>query len=237
MITTVEGYRQAFDAGMAGVVDGLYGRLIRGRAGRPDDFEMLSLDADRRIVMLLGSDGLGRLLGLSGFEMLMAVGATEQHIRWHIGVGDSYKLVVFRSRREWPLADWDGALKVAGMVYPGLAEVLAGYARALKLTPFAQIEEDSGLSFHDIDVAGPEDPHFMTAERLLAIARTGRPTLAQVRAFLYFTMRLREYYAGDGYTADVSGSRGMKEYFALNTPLNLLGKYAIMDVDVVLPAG
>ncbi|HLD75813.1 MAG TPA: hypothetical protein VI874_02250, partial [Candidatus Norongarragalinales archaeon] len=59
-------YRELFESGASvqKPVSGLCGRIIRGK--KAGDFETLTDDPDRKLVMLMGPDGLETLLGKTG---------------------------------------------------------------------------------------------------------------------------------------------------------------------------
>ena len=50
-------------------ITGICGRILRGKS--PKDFETLTDDPDRKLIMLMGGDGLERILGKSGYEALL----------------------------------------------------------------------------------------------------------------------------------------------------------------------
>jgi hypothetical protein len=117
--------------------------------------------------------------------------------------------------------------------YPEVAEIIKETAAELKRTPFAQFEAAAGFHFHEADVAGRADPRWTTADRLVAEFPTDRAAW-RVRSFLYHVVKLRELYAGNGYTLTETGERGMLEYIALNEPVQKLGGVTV-DLAVVLP--
>ncbi len=227
MLNTVEGYVKAFKAGERVPVEGLCGRLIRGKC--PEDFKTLTDDSSRLIVMLMGPDGLEQLIGLNGYEIMQEICYPDEYIRAKVLEGNSFKLVVCGESDHIRPADWEGAIAIASQVYPDIASVLRAHSAGLRNTPFAEIETAAGFNFHDVNIAGPADPRYMTYERFRALPRNS-VNLVAIRAFLYYTLHLRELYAGNGRVADGSGNEGMLEYFALNVPLDALGQHALIDI-------
>ncbi len=228
MIDTIEDYVQAFKAGERRKVKRLSGRLLKGTSS--EAFETLTDDPSRLIIMLMGPDGLEQLLGLDGYGIMQAIGYTDAHIRAKILEGNHFKLGVFSENDRIRLADWDGTITIVSEVYPEIAPILQAHAANLKETPFTQIERVAGFNFHEVNVAGPIDPRYMTYERFRALPASSIDLVA-VRAFLYYSLHLRELYAGNGRVVDSSsGQTGMLEYFALNLPLTDLGHHALIDI-------
>ncbi len=54
--------------------ENIMGKITRGKI--PKDFRTLTHDPDRKIVMLMGADGLESLLGNSGQDLLVEIGYT-----------------------------------------------------------------------------------------------------------------------------------------------------------------
>lgn len=59
--------------------------------------------------------------------------------------------------------------------------------------------------------------------------------LTALRALLYHTLHLRELFAGDGFTYDENGKRGVKEYLMPNKTINDIAGHVLHDLDVKLP--
>ena len=86
-------------------VSGLCGRIIRGKA--PKDFETLTDDPERKIVMLVDPDGLQGLLGKTGYDMLITVGYEPSYLKHKVQEGNRFKLVVFPEGGAAQLATWE----------------------------------------------------------------------------------------------------------------------------------
>lgn len=229
MRTALQSYVDMFLSDQVGPVSGLCGRIIRGK--KPEDFLTLTDDPTRKLVMLMGPDGLEKLLGKSGYEMLLAIGYEPEYLEHKVAEGNRFKLVIFPEGGAAKLATWDNVVEIVSGVYPDVAMKLARNLAAMKSRNFAEIEEESGFRFLDVEKAGKNDPRFMTYERF----RTARGDLWEARAFLYFTVHLRELYSGDGYTYDAKGNRGMMEYIVPNKPLADLGDHRVVNIDVYVP--
>lgn len=229
-VNSVEAYHQAFVHTDRVSVNGLCGRVIRGK--KPADYDHLTDDPNRKIVMLMGPDGLEQLPGNSGYDALRLLGYTTEHIASRVNAGYKFKLAVFQEGREARPATWDNVTALAGATYPDTQRALERHLDNLKTVPFTDIENAAGFSFAEVDHNGINDPRYMTHERFMQ----SRQDLIATRAFHYFTLHLRELYSGDGYTYDHNGKRGVMEYIILNKPIHELGKHALINVDVSLPS-
>lgn len=222
----------------SGKVDatGLYGRIIRGK--KDTDFETLSDEPLRRLAFVMGSDGLQKLVGMSGYEMLVEIGYSARHCRDLVEDGNKFKLVVFPEPGVIRLADWDGLIANVCHVYPELADRIQLQVQQLKalteggdvLRKFGELEEKAGFKFSEVKKSGRNDPRFITPERYLQSSGD----LIQTRGFLYLNEHVREAYTGDGWTLTMKGQRGVKEYSIVNHKLPALDA-AILDLEVQLP--
>jgi nicotinamidase-related amidase len=245
--TAINNYKKLFDAGRPvnrGAVQGVVGRIIRGR--QPSDFETLTDDPKRGLVMLVDSEGLEGLIGCAGntYAMLKAVGYTDHHIADLEAKGTQFKLVVFPDSpaSAAKLATWDNLLDLVQMAYPDAAPKLGQQLQALEAVSrifepnlgfIGNIQRRAGYKF--ADVKDPGDPRFMDYVTYAKSRHTDE--LVAARAFLYHTLHLRELYSGDGYTYNDSGQRGVPEYFVPNLPLTKLGDHLVIDLAPVrLPA-
>lgn len=210
-------------------VTGLCGRILRGK--NPEDFVTMTDDPQRRIVMLMGPDGLSLLPGKSGYEMLEAIGYMPQYIQEKVQTGTQFKLAVFTESERAKPATWDNILELVGQAYPEVTDVFEFYRLQLKNQTFSQVERGVGYSFSEIEKSGKSHPSFMTYDRFLQSPMT----LGDVRAFLYFSVQLRELFSGDGFTYSENQIRGMQEYATYNKPLSELGEHALIDINVQIP--
>lgn len=230
-------------------VNGLCGRILRGRPGT-DDFEKLSDDKKRLVVMLTDATGLSKFFGKTAYDMCVMIGHHPDHIKSKVEAGFVYKLVVF-PENEAILATWENVFKMTAEVYPDVAPFIQQHSQALKsivdpksgqLSPFdpiifenqrtkafACIEEIAGRKFMDCDKSDHAD--FMTHDSW----QKSQKGLVDLRALLYHTLHLRELYAGDGYTYDEHGKKGVKEYLMLNKPIADIAGHVLHDLDVKLP--
>ena len=225
-INTVTEYADAFTTGEPVQVEQLCGRIVRGLC--ETDFQSLTDDARRKIVLITGPDGLAKMPGQDGYDILHTIGYSPHHIEDLVQQGMQFKLAVFPESKVARAATWDNILDITGMAYPEAREDLLAHTDSLRTTPYADIEQEAGYRFHDVKKG---DERYMTYERFLASPRD----LTAARAFLYFSVHLRELYSGDGYTYTPSGERGLQEYAILNQPLRELGNHALLDVAVELP--
>lgn len=229
-VSNVKDYARVLNQrGISAEVEGICGRIIRGKS--PNDFLTLTDDPSRKIVMLLDPEGLQKMVGKTGYEMLIEVGYEPDYLRHKVEEGNAFKVVVFPEGGAAKLATWDNTLDMVGEVYPDVAAKIKKHRAALKSMPFAEIERQTGFKFLDVEKAGNSDPRFMTYERFEKSAGT----LPEARAFLYFSVHLRELYSGDGWTYKDNGQRGVREYIIPNKPISELGESEMVDIKVDLP--
>lgn len=220
-------------------VTGLAGRIIRGT--KSTDFLTLTDDPDRKLVMLMGPDGLAKLLGRSGYDQLVQIGYEPNYIVRKVNEGNQFKLVVFEEGGSIRLATWDNVIEAVSEVYPTIERDLYAQRHDLKACLFKDIDEKfkrlTSQTMAEVDKEGKNNPNFMTYDRLLGFVRGGKPlSLVEIRAFLYFTVHLRELFSGDGYTYDDKGTRGLMEYIVPNKRIDQLGKNAIININVQIPS-
>lgn len=210
--------------------EGKFGRILRGK--EEHHFETLNLDPTRKLIFLIGEDGLVQLQGKTGYEMLMAIGYPIAYIEHLVHSGFQFKIILFDQTVPIALATWENTLALAIEAYPELADDLFRHQEALKSLEFEEYERIAGYRFRDIDKIGRSDELYMTYERYLKSNRS----LLDTRAFLYFTVRLNELYSGDGYTYDDDGNRCLREYIALASILDELKHYLLVNIVVDLPS-
>jgi hypothetical protein len=210
-------------------ITGICGRILRGKS--PKDFETLTDDPQRDIIMLMGGDGLEKILGKSGYEALVTIGYMLDYIEYKVKSGFEFKLVVFNEGEIAKLATWDNLARLVSEIYPLAKTKIYNRLEELKKTSFSEIERRAGRIFNTIDKAGPEDKNFITYEKFI----NSEGTLIDVRAFLYHTVHLRELYSGDGFTYDEDGKKGLMEFIAPNCRLEELGDYYLIDMNINLP--
>lgn len=225
-VTTPADYREAFLRGGPVRVAGLCGRVLRGRAA--EDFRSLGDDPGRRVVMLMGSDGLEHVCGRPGRSVLRGIGYTEEYVDRLLAEGTRFGLVVLPEVLAGArLATWDAVVDVAAEVYPEVAGALLAQREALKSRTVEELETLAGRRF--ADSAGG-----MTAERFA----NGPQGLVNTRAFLYHTVQLRDLFSGDGFTyrtredRDAERNPVLREYVVRNRPLGELPGHVLVDLDV-----
>jgi hypothetical protein len=206
-------------------VRGLMGRVLRGKGDR--DFETLSDDRDRKLVFLMGSDGLEGLVGSSNDQILAKIGYTSEYVARLAHDGYRFKLVVFKSGPDaGQLATWDHVVELVAGAYPDVATKIRATLPRLKRASFAEIEQQAPSRFAAVDRVGRDHADYIDEQRL----QTSDGALWRVRAFLYYRIRLTELYAGDGVTRTADGKKGLKEYIAPNRPIRDLGGARVVDL-------
>lgn len=207
-------------------VEGLCGRILRGHTD--EDFITLTDDpVNRKIIMLMASDGLEQILGQSGYDSLITIGYEKEYIEYKLKEGCKFKLVVFNAS-DFKLATWDNVIDVVSSVYPDLEEKLRKQLEALKAVSFEKIQKMEDQTFKKIDRLKEFSEHYMSYDRF----KRSKGYLHNVRAFLYSTIHLRELFAGDGYTYDEEGNRGLMEYITKNCSLDELGAHELINMQV-----
>lgn len=206
-------------------VSGLMGRVVKGKGD--GDFETLSEDRGRKIVFLMGSDGLEGLFGLSNDQILAKIGYTNEYVARLEDEGYRFKLVVFKSGSDAEqLATWEHVVELVTGAYPDIAAKIKAALPRLKRTSFSEIEQQAPSRFAAVDRVGHDRADYIDEQRL----QTSDGALWQVRAFLYYRIRLTELYAGDGTTRTADGKKGLKEYIAPNKPIRDLGGARLIDL-------
>ncbi|MDR0931185.1 MAG: inositol monophosphatase [Clostridiales bacterium] len=188
---------------------GYYARIIRGK--NDSDFLHLSNDPNREIIMVMGEDGINAISGKSSKEMFDSIGYDEAYLTWLVKNGTKFKIVLLNDENPLP-ATWDNLLKVVKNHYPQVYDKFAKWADLLTKTPYDEIENQAGYTFAEVNQKGEADSRFMSVDKY----QTAPDTLANARAFMYFSMQLRELYSGDGYAYDEKGNRQVREYFLDN---------------------
>ena len=208
------------------MITGLAGRIIRGKT--PEDFEKLSDDPNRKIVFLTDSAGLAKMLGKTGYDMLITVGHHPDHISRQLQAGKSYKAVIFPEDSAVE-ATWDGLQKVTTEVYPDLTNDFNNHMGTFRSTNYVDFETQLGYKLAEAD--DPNDSRFLDYDKYLASARGAK----ELRAFLYHVLHIRELFKGDGYTYDENGKRGVREYLIANKPITDISGAVVGDIEVQIP--
>jgi hypothetical protein len=207
-------------------VQGLVGRVLKGKTDA--DFETLSEVQTRKLIFMMGSDGLEGLIGLSTDQILIKIGYTPEYIQRLKDEGYHLKLVVFSSKNEAAVpATWDNVAHLVEKLYPSVASKIDKQLPALKSTPFSLIESQAPERFYEVDKLWTAHPDYINEEKL----EKSEGKLWQVRGFLYYQARLSDLYSGDGYTHTDDGGRGLKEYVAPNVPIKSLNDASVADLN------
>lgn len=228
VITTPEDYVKALQGPIKSKkvkVKGLVGRVLKGKSAK--DFETLSNDPTRKIIFLMGSDGLENIIGMSSDEMLVKIGYTTDYIERLKKDDYQFKLVVFKSQGDdGMLATWDNVGALVAKLYPEVAAKVGKVIPQLQKTSFSEIECQASSRFSAVDKMGKAHPDYIDEARL--VQREGKPW--EVRGFLYYQARLMELYAGDGFVRDVNGVKGLQEYIISNKPIRELPSAIFVDL-------
>lgn len=207
--------------------DNSFGRIIRGKS--LDDFGTLTDDPLRKLVMVMGYDELRKIAGKTGRQALVEIGYTASYIDRKVSEGNQFKLVIFSDNMNaFRLANWDGVIEAVSKVYPDVKEYLYRSQRFLERVSFLELEKMAGFKFSEVDAVGSSNKKFMTLERFLR----SDGGLVDTRAFLYFTIHLREFFSGDGYTYNERGERCLKEYIGRNVLVSTLSRCKVINIEI-----
>jgi hypothetical protein len=209
-------------------IAGLTGRIIRGK--KTEDFETLTNDPKRKLVMLMGGDGLASICGKKTLDALVLIGYTKDYIQHRVSEGYQFKLVIFKESNNILLATWDNVLEMVGRVYGKDVAIKVGNRLLdMKNLHFSAIQDmNKSFDLEEIYREGSSSPRYMTAETF----EKSQGTAFDVRAFLYHAVHLSKLFSGDGYTYDEQGKRGLKEYIVPNKKLEDLGTHVVIDLDI-----
>lgn len=224
----IDRVEQYIHTGRGGRIKGLYGRVVRTHLAKP---VLLADEVDRRLVLVMGPQGIASLAGKSHFDMVLLLGHKASYIESELCAGRRFKLVVFEKQPLMRIATWKNVIDATASAYPELESILRRALPALKGHSFERLQELAGFSFAGIHKTGVSDPRFMTAERLLE----SDGGVVAVRRFLYHTVRLTELYSGDGFTKTSNGQRGVREYIARNVRIDELTPHKVIDLPMRQP--
>jgi len=114
----IDAYIDSFKTGspIIQTINNLYGRIIRGT--KEKDFETLSDDQDRKIVFLINSDGLKKIIGKTGYEILTLLAYEEDYLIHKVNEGNKFKLAVFSKQESTQIATWDNLFHMLYIIYP-----------------------------------------------------------------------------------------------------------------------
>jgi hypothetical protein len=208
---------------------GHYGRIIRTRPDRP---LALAEDDQRRAVMVMGPSGLHHILDKPGYEMLHSIGHSHAYIERKLREGFAFELLIFPfDRGDLKIATWKNSLALLKRLYPEISHLIDRHGKRLRSEQLKSFEAEAGFSFAEVDNGGSADPRYMTLDKLLASPGSA----ADLRRFLFHTVRLSELFTGDGFTKKPDGTRGVREYIVANRPVASLKSYQLIPLNVTLP--
>jgi len=206
----------------------IFGKIMRGK--KPEDFLNLSENEDRKLVMVMGQDGLEKISKLRGQALLIAIGYQREYIHRLIDQGYYFKFIMFETSKDVIVcpANWPGVARMVLEVYPDTTLAWLKHFETLKTKVFTDWQESTDRPFALTDKAGKDNPSFITYPRFL----DGQQTALDLRSFLYFTVRLTDLYSGDGFVRDENGRRTMKEFITANRPIAKLKRFVLVDLEI-----
>ena len=140
----IENFTQAFieNIHLEKPASGLFGRILRGKTLQ--DFESLSDDFHRPIVMVMGPQGLQSITGKTHMEALKIIGYTSDYITYRISQGYDFKLVVFEEGQQVLPATWDNIFLMTYEIFPDIKKKLHPLEEELKSKTFDEIQDMAG---------------------------------------------------------------------------------------------
>lgn len=225
-------YLAAFEHGQTVEIpddSGLRGRILRGRTD--EEFEVLGTP-ERDLVFIMGPDGLSELPGTPVLDALDKIGLRPEYVQGRIAQGYGFRLVVFNGADQAPLATWDNALNMIAGLHPEIGDDIELHREALVSTPFDEFEERVGASLDLIDLAGEEDPRYMTLGRYMCLPEEAREDPTNLRRLLLHMEHLGPLFSGDGHTRTSDGEVGLLEYLIPNGPVAELPDVKVINLDV-----
>ena len=205
-------------------VNGLVGRVLRGKSDA--DFTSLSDNSERRLIFLMGADGLGKIIGLETKKILQQIGYPNAYIDDLIKQKIQFKLVVFKPTDDQPLADWDHTLELTEQVYPAVAAKIKAQTANLKKHSFETIQALGPEKLSVLSKSGSLNANFIDLKKLES--RGGSEW--EVRAFLFNVVYLNELYSGKGKSRSEDGKETTLEYISRNRELSKLKDAALINL-------
>jgi len=201
-------------------------RVLRGKTDA--DFKSLSDDPNRKLIFLIGEDGLAAFNGLSDREKLEKIGYTNDYVQHLKREGYKFKLAIFSQASDAAVTStWPNTVALAERLYPSVATKLEKQLPNLEKVPFQEIQAQAPRKFAQANIEGPKSVDFIDLARL----EKSEGKLWQVRAFLYHEAHLTDLYSGDGFTKLENGERGLKEYIGINKDLSALSDVTLVDLN------
>jgi hypothetical protein len=123
LMNSLNAYTWAFENGVTfssenyTTIKTLRGRILRGKS--PRDFWTLTDDPRRKLITMLGADSLNQLIGMSGHEILISIGATKEFTKKKFfDEHNEYKLIIFAAKEAGSpcLADWNNTVELTAKV-------------------------------------------------------------------------------------------------------------------------
>ncbi|MDC0980290.1 hypothetical protein OAQ84_01000 [Bdellovibrionales bacterium] len=202
----------------------VFGRIIRGKSDA--DFITLSDDPNRKIVMVMDTEGLESISDSNNGSILEQVGYTRDYISELRSQGTIFKLMVFEKQEDVIVADWSGLRKILSDIYSeDLVKIFDKFRQKLENLSFEEIEDQGTMEFKSVYNAGPSSPLYVNSENI-----NSDSSLWQFRAFLYMELRLTELFAGNGFTKTEEAGQGLREYFVINRPINLFENSMLLEL-------
>ena len=219
----------------------LAGRVIHGQPEEPGFGKLLSSDEWKRLSWVFGSDALHGFLGRSPRGICLRLGFGERWLDEKLASGKLFKLCIFPSASvSATKATWTGVATLLETHYPEVwPKISVHLPTIIRMSeeghdsPISPIQKEACYDMHAANLAGRKadgesaSEHYMSLQRLMRIEK---PSLVQVRQFLWDEIGLKGLYRGDGYTYDDKGVRGNLEYLARQAPLSSIPGAVVLDV-------
>lgn len=202
-------------------VEGLAGRISRGKAGQ--QHQSLSGFDGRRLAWVFGPDWLHSLLidRRPWADVIVSIGKDREWLARRLEEGQQFSLIVF-PLEDCVLATWDGVFGLLKDHYPEVATKVMRWAAKLREETAQQILGDRYDSYYKVKSDVKSELH-MSLDRYLSAP----DDVVHARAFLWHSLGLNELFRGNGYSPE-----GVPEYLVANTDVR--NDFAVVPLDVKL---
>ncbi|MBL7543214.1 MAG: hypothetical protein JNL11_05330 [Bdellovibrionaceae bacterium] len=224
-------YRERKFSGLEDVT--LMGRVLRGT--HSSHFRTLTDDTTRNAVFVFDKEGLMKIAGKDGNQVLDSLGYEADYVRDLKASGTKFKLFLGTQSKELLPATYENLEATIAQTYanhPNLSTLLyltQKYQYDLSANSgrdgIKRIEAAAPASFSQLYKLKPGHSLYMTASSM-----TISSTLWQFRAFLYNELRITEMHTNNGKTLNSDNTPGIPEFFAPDAPVDSFSDAILIDL-------
>jgi hypothetical protein len=237
LVQTVQEFEQEFNRQLSNdddctihyqVSPKLIGRICKATDATDKELTLTDCSTDRTCYFM-GHDGLEKLLQIGAknqYAMLHAIGFESKYIEEKVNLGIIFDLLVLESdsSSEAPSeisypATWNGLYKMVQHLFPDVYQHIYKYEAIMSQRKFEYYKEIFP-NFFEVRAFGKSHPDYLNYTRFKDRYTSESPTITatelNARQFFYYEMGTRDLFAGDGYTYNENGERGLLEYMYQN---------------------